>query len=271
MRNALILFIGLFLSEYIQAQSYWLDDFDEAKFVAKNKKQLIVIDFWASWCGPCKMMESKLWNNPELEEISDNFVSLKINVDIEYRIVTIYNIHSIPKIIIITASGDIIWEGAGFDNNAEYYLSILKAMPENVGELNKYSLQLAENKKDLMSNYLEGIEFQRLGKNIKNTELRNSFLDCSREYLYKAQKLCDDPIKAEEIELYSILNIVYYGWFQRALKMIEKMDPMPQNENLAELRHFILAKSYKGYNDLDNYQKEKLQIKKKEFIDQLDN
>jgi thiol-disulfide isomerase/thioredoxin len=270
MKNILILFIGLFLCENIQAQIIWLNDFNAAKSIAKNSDKLIVMDFWAIWCGPCNTMDHELWDNSEILNISKNFIGLKVNVDLEKVLTSKYSVNLIPKLIIITASGDIIWEKDGFDN-AENFLPVFKAIPENVGELNKKSLSLAENNKDLQSNYSVGIEYQRLGKNIKNYELKDSFLDCSEKYLNKAQKLCKDPVLMEEMELYSILNDLYYGRPQKALKMIEKMDPKPQNEYLAEFRHFILAKCYKSTNDQDNYQKEKQQINKKEFIEQLEN
>jgi thiol-disulfide isomerase/thioredoxin len=270
MKNALILFTSLILSGNIQAQIHWLYDFDAAKSVARKANKLIVMDFWASWCGPCIYMDSHLWEISEMQKISKNFVGLKINVDYEKTITATYSVNVIPRVIIITAGGDIIWEKTGFDN-AESFLPVFTELPENVGELNLKSIPLLENKKDLQANYSVGVEYQQLGKNMKNNELKSSFLNWGEKYLNKAQKLCNDPIMAEEIELYLILNDIYSGRPQKALKMIEKMDPKPQNENLAEFRHLIWAKYYESANDQDNYQKEKQQINKKEYIDQLEN
>lgn len=269
-RKILVFFlIGFFFTGNILAQVYWLNKLDVAKKIANSSNRLILIDFWASWCGPCKVMDAELWQSSEAQKISRNFVGVKINVDLEKSLVAYYKVKSIPKVIIITVTGDIIWEKAGYDN-AESYVSVFKSIPEDVGELNKKFKVLAGDRENLQANYSTGIELQSLGKNIKNSELKDSFLYCSGQYLAKALKLCNDPVMTEEIELNSILNDVYGGRYQKALSMIEKMDPQPQNESMTEFRHYILALCYRSANDQDNYNKEKNLITKKEFLDQLE-
>lgn len=269
LKTTLTFLICLFLTGNIQSQVYWLKDFNLARSIANKSDRLIVMEFWASWCGPCKVMDSELWQNTELQKYSGNFVGLRINVDFEKSLTAYYKVTVIPKVMIISAGGDIIWETDGYDN-AENFLSVFESMPGNVNELYKKSRILDENKKDFQANYSVAIEYQRLGTKIINNGLKNSFFKCSDVYLTKAQKLCDDPVLLEEIELNSVLNEVYCGRTQKALKMIENMNPNPQNENMAELRHYILAKCYRSANDQDNYQKEKLLIKRKEFLDQLE-
>jgi thiol-disulfide isomerase/thioredoxin len=270
-RKILIFFIsGLLLSGNIKAQIYWLHNFDLARSIANSSERLIIIDFWASWCGPCKVMDIELWQNAGMQKISKNFIGVRIDVDTERSLTARYGVKSIPKVIIITAGGDIIWQQDGYDY-AEHFLQIFEAIPDNVGELNKNSRMLTVNKNDLQANYSVGLEFQRLGRINMNNELRNSFLNCSELYLRKALKLCNDTLLAEEIELKSIMNDIYSGRHEKALKMIEKMDSVPGNESTAELKHFILAKCYKNINDQDNYQKEKQMVTKKELLDQLEN
>jgi len=59
----------------------------------------VLIDFWAEWCGPCKMI------GPILEELSDEMSQelkiVKVNVDENNQIAVKYSIRSIPTLIMI--------------------------------------------------------------------------------------------------------------------------------------------------------------------------
>ena len=58
----------------------------------------VLIDFWASWCGPCKMM------SPVVEQIADDMGSsarvCKINIDEQPELAGKYNVMSIPTFIL---------------------------------------------------------------------------------------------------------------------------------------------------------------------------
>lgn len=59
-------------------------------------EELVLVDFWADWCGPCKML------TPILDEISDEIkVKIcKVNVDEEGELATEFGIRSIPTILV---------------------------------------------------------------------------------------------------------------------------------------------------------------------------
>lgn len=77
--------------------------------VMKTEK-VVVIDFWATWCGPCKMM------TPVVEEVAKDYPDVKVckvNVDEEPELSNAFKIVSIPTIVVIK-NGEIIDSVVGY-------------------------------------------------------------------------------------------------------------------------------------------------------------
>lgn len=77
---------------------------------AIESNELIVLDFWAAWCGPCRMLGSVL---EELTETNPEIVFGKINVDEEGELASEFKIRSIPQIYIVK-NGKIVKNISGY-------------------------------------------------------------------------------------------------------------------------------------------------------------
>ena len=81
--------------------------------IISQKEKKILADFYAPWCGPCKMLAPNLEHlNNELDE---NTIIVKINVDEEPTLAEYYDVSSIPTLIIFQ-DGEITKRELGYKN-----------------------------------------------------------------------------------------------------------------------------------------------------------
>lgn len=75
-----------------------------------NSDKPTLVDFYADWCGPCKMM------SPIIEQtkntLGDTATVLKINIDNNQEVARKYQIRSIPTLLIFK-EGEVVWRQSG--------------------------------------------------------------------------------------------------------------------------------------------------------------
>lgn len=75
-----------------------VNEIRDADFNEGISKGTVVVDFWASWCGPCKMLGPVI--NELSEEIGAKAKFVKVNVDENPATASHYKIASIPTVIV---------------------------------------------------------------------------------------------------------------------------------------------------------------------------
>lgn len=91
-----------------------------------NFKGAVVADFYAEWCGPCKML-SPLMDQMSKENKDSNVKFVKINVDQEQELAGQYGVMSIPTVIFFK-DGKKVSQRVGVSQKNEYEDSIKKAL-----------------------------------------------------------------------------------------------------------------------------------------------
>ena len=89
----------------------------DATFEAETKEGLVLVDFWATWCGPCRMQA------PILEKLSQEFSEdelkiLKMDVDENSETARAFGIMSIPTLL-FKKDGQVVKQVAGVHTAAQ--------------------------------------------------------------------------------------------------------------------------------------------------------
>ena len=262
-------------------------DVSEAEFndkvIEASSEKLVVVDFWAPWCGPCKQL------TPLLEKIinssGDKITLVKINIDENQQIAAQLRIQSIPTVYafkdkqIVNAFQGVISEkqiieflekclGSKINQDfEEFYQDIKKLMSENKYESSKNQLLefISNNPSDIqaINLYLDSLI------ELKEYEEVTSFIE-SLEQEIKDKDEIKKIIKKLEIIKNNIsgpdINI-----------LISKLEQKPDDINLIiEISDkYFSTQNYENSFDIliNNYPKNKQKVKEKmiEFFEVLGN
>ena len=93
------------------------DNFDTE---VMQSKKTVLLDFWAEWCGPCRMLA------PTIDEIADERDDIKVgkvNVDNDPELAKQFGIFSIPTLVVIK-NGEVVSQTAGVRPKAAILASL---------------------------------------------------------------------------------------------------------------------------------------------------
>ncbi len=90
-----------------------------------NSQTPVFVDFWAEWCGPCRMV------SPVIEELAGEYAGkvnfVKVNVDENNELASKYNVFSIPTLALFN-KGQIVAQQVGAASKASYKNMIDRAL-----------------------------------------------------------------------------------------------------------------------------------------------
>jgi thioredoxin-like negative regulator of GroEL len=187
----------------------WITGTTKALKEAKKAGKPVVVDLWAVWCEPCKLMDKTTFRDGRVLEAIDRFVPLKVDADADTIFVERYEIEIFPTMLFLDQRGEEITRLTGLVE-ADPLLANLKKVGAGY------------------ASYLEQIASQKDPKSLKGAaaymlEVGNP--DRAVELLRKASKLSRGAERAEmeELELMLAEALLSCGRAAAAAKELERL------------------------------------------------
>lgn len=115
--------LGILSAPVVNAEDLFIEgDFAAAQKEARAAGKLVMIDFKAEWCGPCKMLDRTTWKDESVvSSVKGKAVAVKVDVDENGELASRYGIHSLPTVIFTDGNGNEVSRFIGY-RDAEGFL-----------------------------------------------------------------------------------------------------------------------------------------------------
>ncbi len=239
-------------------------DYDKALKLAKAENKLLLVDFYTTWCGPCKKMDKLIFKNDSIsKELAKDFVLLKYDAekDSVFHLSKKHHINSYPTSLVLNKNGYVVNRKYGYAGEE------FEEMNKDLSEFFEKSVELNAKKHFLKgySNQIDGFGYpkfyvdyvNRTDTKSKKREDFKAFWEQERDFLsendfsvlaYFSMDVPDNVAqsflqnKTKLIDLYGIQDVDIIAFFISMTKFDEAVD----------------AKSRKKYEEAVAYSKQAL-------------
>ena len=129
MKNLLLL-ISLIMPSVAFADGPFVDlEFEEACKEAKASDRVVFVDFYTTWCGPCKKLDATTWKDETVVAwLNENTVALKIDAEKQPELAARYKVSAYPTMVFVEASGELKGSVVGYRDPTKFLVSAKDAM-----------------------------------------------------------------------------------------------------------------------------------------------
>lgn len=121
--------------------------FEEGLASAPRTNRPILLDFWADWCAPCKVMDADVYTKDEVVRAAEPFVTVRVDYDRKPALARRYGVSDIPTIVVTDSYGSELFRYTGY-LDAPAFREMLESLPRDVTEFNRLTRELERDRND---------------------------------------------------------------------------------------------------------------------------
>lgn len=122
MANRLVALSVLLFSPFAVAEAPFEDiSFPEAVKKAESDKKVVMIDFYTTWCPPCKMLDSRTWPDKRVQKwLGDHAVCIKVDAEASREFAARFKVRAYPTIVFVKPDGTILEQLVGYRSPKDF-------------------------------------------------------------------------------------------------------------------------------------------------------
>jgi thioredoxin-like negative regulator of GroEL len=206
------LLLALPVAAQKQSAIEWQQSFDAAAELASRTGRPLLVEFWATWCGPCKEMDRDVWPHLRIAELTKKYVCVSVDVDRD-PVAKRFRIESIPTVVVMEPWGRVLLRREGYIHVNDL-ADMLAQAPADYSEAREASAALRRDPKHLQALVLMGHFYKKNG----SYELSSSHY---REAM-DTKEAKDRPELHQDLEFSIALNLLRQEDWKAGRKALDR-------------------------------------------------
>jgi len=103
--------------------------YEDGKALAEREKKPMLVDCYAEWCGWCKKLDKEVFTDPEVINLCQQFVCIKVDVERRRDLSGAFRVGSFPTAVVLDRSGREVYRIVGYKPAAQYAADLRRALP----------------------------------------------------------------------------------------------------------------------------------------------